>query len=71
MAKITIDNTEYEFDSLSDEAKAQLSSLQFVDAEMERLKAQMAVLQTARMSYSRALKEALPTIQGKRFSLIE
>ncbi|QKE38165.1 DUF6447 family protein [Ferrovum myxofaciens] len=65
MAKITIDNTEYEFDSLSDEAKAQLSSLQFVDAEMERLKAQMAVLQTARMSYSRALKEALPTIQGE------
>ncbi|WP_031596670.1 DUF6447 family protein [Ferrovum myxofaciens] len=65
MAKITIDNTEYEFDSLSDEAKAQLSSLQFVGTEMERLKAQIAVFQTARMAYSRALKEALPTIQGE------
>jgi hypothetical protein len=60
MANITIDNIEYDLDSLSDEAKAQLTSLQFVDAEIQRLTAQSAVLQTARMAYSKALQAALP-----------
>jgi hypothetical protein len=35
-------------------------SLQFVDAELQRLQAQAAVLQTARVAYSKALKESLP-----------
>ena len=60
MPKITIDNKEYELDSLSAEAKAQLQSLQFVDSELQRLQAQAAILQTARVSYARALNEALP-----------
>lgn len=45
---------------LSDEAKAQLASLQFVDSELQRLNAKAAVLQTARTAYSKALNEALP-----------
>ncbi len=49
-------------DTLSNEAKAQLVSLQFVDAELQQLNASMAVLQTARMSYSKALNEALPVL---------
>ena len=48
------------FDTLSDDAKAQLQSLQFVDPELARLQAQTAVLQTARMAYAKALNEALP-----------
>ena len=60
MSKITIDNKEYELDTLSSEAKAQLQSLQFVDAELQRLQAQTSVLQTARMAYVKALKAALP-----------
>jgi hypothetical protein len=60
MATITIDNQAYEFETLSDEAKAQLVSLQFCDAELQRLKAQAAVLQTARMAYGNALKATLP-----------
>lgn len=65
MANITIDNIEYDLDSLSDEAKAQLTSLQFVDAEIQRLTAQSAVLQTARMAYSKALQAALPPFAGE------
>ena len=47
-------------DKLSDEAKNQLVSLQYVDQELQKLNAQAAVLQTARMAYAEALKEALP-----------
>jgi len=60
MPIIKIDNKEYELDALSAEAKAQLQSLQFVDAELQRLQAQASVLQTARMAYAKALQEALP-----------
>ncbi len=58
--KVTIDNQEYETNTLSAEAKAQLSSLQFVDSEIARLQAQMAIYQTARNAYGKALKEILP-----------
>lgn len=61
MPNITIDNQDYNLDSLSDEVKAQLASLQFVDSELARLTAQTAVLQTARMAYANALKAALPS----------
>ena len=60
MPTIKIDNQDYDLDTLSDEAKAQLKSLQFVDSELDRLQAQAAVLQTARMAYSKALQAALP-----------
>ena len=60
MPSITIDNKSYDLDSLSDEAKAQLGSIQFVDSELARLQAQAAALQTARMAYSKALQAALP-----------
>lgn len=59
MPTIQIDEKEYDLDQLSDEAKAQLASLQFVDAELQRLTAQAAVLQTARVAYSKALNEVL------------
>lgn len=62
MPIIKIDNRDYDLDTLSDEAKAQLQSLQFVDAELARLQAQTAVLQTARIAYSIALQAALPTL---------
>ena len=62
MPQITIDNHTYDLDTLTDEAKAQLTSLQFVDAELQRLQAQTAVLQTARMAYSKALQAALPSV---------
>ena len=60
MPKITVDNKEYDLDTLSPEAKAQVASMQFVDAELARLAAQTAVLQTARIAYGNALQAALP-----------
>ncbi len=63
MTTITIDNQDYDLETLSDEAKNQLVSLQFVDAELQRLNAQAAVLQTARLAYANALKNALPPVQ--------
>ncbi len=64
MPNIKIDDKDYDLDTLSDEARAQLTSLQFVDAELQRLTAQTAVLQTARMAYSKALQAALPSFVG-------
>ena len=40
MPTITIDNHTYDLDTLSAEAKAQLQSLHFVDAELVPLQAQ-------------------------------
>ena len=54
MPNITIDNQNYDLGPLSDEVKAQLASLQFVDSELQRLTAQTAILQTARMAYANA-----------------
>ena len=59
MTTITIDNKEYVYEDLSANAKAQLSSIQFVDAELARLQGNASVLQTARMAYSKALEAEL------------
>ena len=61
MTAIKIDNKDYDTDTFTDEAKAQLQSLQFVDQELAKLQAQAAVLQTARMAYAKALNDALGT----------
>jgi hypothetical protein len=58
--KVNIDGVEYLLSDLSNEAKAQIQSLQFVEAEIGRLNAQAAVASTARMAYQKALKELLP-----------
>ena len=62
MTTINIDNVEYDTDKLSDEAKAQLASIQFCDQELQRLQAQAAAIQTARMAYAKALQSALPAM---------
>ena len=62
MTTISIDNIEYDTDKPSDEAKAQLVSLQFCDQELQRLQAQAAAIQTARMAYAKALQSALPSM---------
>ena len=59
MAKIKIDDKEYDTDQLSGEVKANLVSMQFCDAELQRLQATAAALQTARMAYARAVSEGL------------
>jgi hypothetical protein len=41
-------------------------SLQFVDQELQKLNAQAAVLQTARIAYANALKDELPKEKKKK-----
>lgn len=57
---ITIDGKNYDLDALSDQAKGQLMSLQLTDQKLAQLQQDMAIMQTARMAYARALAEALP-----------
>lgn len=59
MPKITIDEIEYNTEDLSDNGKAQLASLQFLEVQMQKLKSEIAVYQTARISYVTALKAEL------------
>ena len=59
MANIQIDGKDYDIDELSDEAKGQLASIQFVDRELAQLTARVAAMQTARNTYGRALNEIL------------
>lgn len=59
MSKITIAGVEYETDNLSENGKAQLASLQFVDAQMNKIQSEIAVFQTARNAYVIELKKEL------------
>ena len=60
--KITIDGSEYELDSLSDNAKSQLQGIQVAEAEIKHLNVQIALAQTARNAYVHALQADLPLI---------
>jgi hypothetical protein len=60
MPKFKFDDVEYDTDNLSDEAKAQLESLIFSEQQLRRLSMEVALTQTARNGYLRALKETLP-----------
>ena len=64
MPSIKIDNKEYDLDTLSDECKAQLASIQFVEQELIRLQAKAAALQIAKNVYLQALQKFLPSIGG-------
>ena len=57
MPKITVEGIDYNTEDLSDLGKAQLASLQFLEAQMAKIKSEIAVYQTARNSYIAALKE--------------
>jgi len=60
MATITIDGTEYDPETFSDEAKAQLISVQMVDRKLAELSTEVAIAQTARSAYAKALSGLLP-----------
>ena len=57
---VRINDKEYPLAALSEDAKAQLNSLRITDAEIKRLKAQLAIHETARNAYARALDALLP-----------
>jgi hypothetical protein len=57
--KITVDDVEYDIESLSDPAKAQVSNIRFVDTQLLQLNNEWAVADTARIGYTNALKAEL------------
>lgn len=59
MPKIKIGELEYNTEDLTDNGKAQLASLQFLEVQMQKLKNEIAVYQTARNGYVAALKAEL------------
>tara|TARA_B100000029_G_C17285469_1_gene855013 strand:+ start:227 stop:466 length:240 start_codon:yes stop_codon:yes gene_type:complete len=59
MAKIKLDDVEYDTDKMSDNAKAQLASLQFNEAHINRLRNELAIADTAKIAYVNALKREL------------
>ena len=63
MPKITVDKIEYNTEDLSDNGKAQLASLQFLEVQMNKLNSEIAVYQTARNAYVAALKAELEQVE--------
>ncbi|MCA1742715.1 MAG: DUF6447 family protein [Desulfovibrionales bacterium] len=59
MPNITIDGKEYDTDKLSEEARNQLISIQFVDRKIQELNLEQAAYQTARNAYAKALSDIL------------
>ena len=67
--KIKLDGKEYEFNDLSDQAQAALSSLNFANKCMQELVNLQALLQRAKYSYLESLKREM--ISKKACFLIE
>jgi len=61
--KITIDNMEYDLSNASDEAKAQIANLQFVNEQLLQRNNELQIAETAKIGYSRALKRELEKIK--------
>jgi predicted DNA-binding transcriptional regulator len=59
MSIIRIDEVDYELDLLTEEARAQLISVQHTDQKIAELQRDLAIAQTARASYASALRELL------------
>ena len=55
-AKLSIDGVEYSFDEISENAKAQIANIQFVDVRLQQLNNEWAVADTARMAYTNVFK---------------
>lgn len=56
MPTLTIGDKTHPIDSLSDIAKTQLSNLQIVDAEIQRLQQQLGIAQVARETFLATLQ---------------
>lgn len=59
MVKVVVEGVEYETEMMSDNAKAQLASLQFLQAHIQQVQNEIAVYQTARQAYAESLKREL------------
>lgn len=61
---VNIDGVEYNLGDLSENAKAQLANIQFVDMRIQQLNNEWSVADTARIGYTSALKGELIKTSG-------
>ena len=59
MATITIDETEYDSEKLSEDAMNQFNSIRLTDVRIQQLRMELGIAQTARNAYGAALQAAL------------
>ena len=64
LEKITIDNIEYDLANASDEAKAQIVNLQFVNEQILQRNNELQIAETAKIGYSRALNRELEKLKS-------
>ena len=67
MAKFTLEGREYDLDAISAVAKERVVSIQFCDAELQRIQAEFNAIQAAKAAYVRALKEELSALVEKGY----
>ncbi|MFB9244343.1 hypothetical protein IV454_02345 [Massilia antarctica] len=58
--EITTGGMSYKVSDLSPEAQQQVTNLRYVESEIARLNAQLAICETARGTYKTVLKDLLP-----------
>ena len=56
MPKIKLDDIEYNTEDLTDRGKENLASLQYLEGQMNKMRNEMAIYQTAQRTYVSALK---------------
>ena len=70
MPKIKIDDLEYNTEDLSENGLAQLKNLQYLETQLQKLRNDIAVYQTAQGTYIAALQEEIkksgvePIVEG-------
>ena len=63
--KVIINGEEFEISNPSDEAKAQLANIKFVDEQILQKNNEIQIAETAKIGYSRALKRELEKIEDE------
>ena len=61
---VTVDGVDYTFENLYDVAKSQIINIQFSDEQISQLQNELAISNTARNGYIRALKNELSDQTG-------
>ena len=69
MPNIKIDDKEYDLDSIPNEAKAQIEMLLATDNKIRELQRDLAIAQTARNAYGKALNAVLDMPVGDTIKL--
>lgn len=65
-SKLTFGGKEYSIEDLSEDAKQQVLNIQFVDERIQQINNELAIADTARIGYSRAIKNEVAKIDGQK-----